>query len=135
MVALGGAAWLLLVTGVGDGARAPLGAHVSAGGVLAAALVQIPAVWVVAALALLAVAVRSGWAIAGWVLVVAFFLLGPLAELLQLPGWVAGLSPYSHVPKVPAEPLRGRSRAGPDRCSRHCWSLAAWWRYRERDIG
>jgi len=133
VVALGGAAWLLLVTGVAM-ALGSLGAEVSAGAVLAAALVQIPAVWVVAALALVAVAVRSRWAIAGWVLVVAFFLLGPLAELLQLPGWVAGLSPYSHVPKVPAESFQ----VGPELVLVVLATLlvaTAWWRYRERDIG
>jgi ABC-2 type transport system permease protein len=133
VVALGGAAWLLLVTGAAM-ALGSVGAQVSAGGVLAAALVQIPAVWVVAALALVAVALRSAWAIAGWVLVVVFFLLGPLAELLQLPGWVAGLSPYSHVPKVPAEPFH----LGPELVLTLLATLlvvTAWWRYRERDIG
>jgi ABC-2 type transport system permease protein len=133
VVALGGAAWLLLVTGSAM-ALGSVGADVSAGGVLAAALVQIPAVWVVTGLALVAAAVRSTWAIAGWVLVVAFFLVGPLAELLRLPGWVAGLSPYSHVPKVPAETFRLGPEVG-------LVALAlllvatAWWRYRERDIG
>lgn len=133
LVAIGGAAWLLLVTGAAM-ALGSIGAQVSAGAVLAAALVQIPAVWVVAALALLAVAVRSSWAVAGWVLVIAFFLVGPLAELLQLPGWVAGLSPYSHVPKVPAESVR----AVPELALTLLATLllaAAWWRYRERDIG
>jgi ABC-2 type transport system permease protein len=133
LVALGGAAWLLLVTGVAM-ALGSIGAEVSAGGVLAAALVQIPAVWVVAALALVAVAVRSTWAIAGWVLVVAFFLLGPLAELLQLPDWVAGLSPYSHVPKVPAESLQLTPEIGLTVVAA-LLVATAWWRYRERDIG
>jgi ABC-2 type transport system permease protein len=133
LVALGGAAWLLLVTGAAM-ALGSIGAEVSAGGVLAAALVQIPAVWVVAALALLAVAVRSTWAVAGWVLVVAFFLLGPLAELLRLPGWVAGLSPYSHVPKVPAESVRLTPEVVLTLLATLV-VLAAWWRYRERDIG
>ena len=104
LVALGGAAWLLLVTGLGMAIGA-VGTAVSFGGVLAASLVQIPAVWVVGALALLGLAQGSRWAMAGWVVLVAFFLVGPLAELLQLPGWVADLSPYSHVPKVPAESL------------------------------
>lgn len=133
LVALGGAAWLLLVTGTAM-ALGSVGAEVSGGGVLAAALVQIPAVWVVAGLALVAVAVRSTWAIAGWVLVVAFFLLGPLAELLKLPGWVADLSPYSHVPKVPAESLQ----LTPELVLTLLATLlvaTAWWRYRERDIG
>ncbi|HEX4470902.1 MAG TPA: hypothetical protein VH085_02960 [Nocardioides sp.] len=133
VVALGGAAWLLLVTGSAM-ALGSLGTQVSAAGVLGAALVQIPAVWVVAALALLAVAVRSGWGIAGWVLVVGFFVLGPLAELLRLPGWVAGLSPYSHVPKVPAQPLHALPEVLLTLLAT-LLVLAAWWRYRERDIG
>jgi ABC-2 type transport system permease protein len=111
-----------------------IGAEVSAGAVLTAALVQLPAVWVVAALALVAVALRSTWAIAGWVLVVVFFVLGPLAELLKLPGWVAGLSPYDHVPKVPASsfqltPLLVLTLIAT------LLVATAWWRYRERDIG
>jgi len=80
------------------------------------------------------VAVRGRWAVSGWVLVVGFFVLGPLAELLRLPSWVAGLSPYSHVPKVPAESLRVLPEvlllllaAG--------LVVAAGWRYRTRDIG
>ena len=104
LVALGGAAWLLLVTGLGMAIGA-VGTAVSFGGVLSASLVQIPAVWVVGALALVGLALGSRWAIAGWVVLVAFFMVGPLAELLQLPGWVADLSPYSHVSKVPAESL------------------------------
>jgi ABC-2 type transport system permease protein len=133
LVALGGAAWLLVVTGVAMAVGA-VGAAVSGGQVLAAALVQIPAVWVVAALALLALSWRSRWAVAGWGLIVAFFLVGPLAELLQLPGWVAGLSPYSHVPKVPADPLT----VGPLVALTAVAAVVvatAWWRYRERDIG
>jgi ABC-2 type transport system permease protein len=133
LVALGGAAWLLLVTGLGMAIGA-VGTAVSFGGVLAASLVQIPAVWVVGALALLGLAQGSRWAVAGWVVLVAFFLVGPLAELLRLPGWVADLSPYSHVPKVPADPLA----IGPELALTAVAAAVlatAWWRYRTRDIG
>ena len=54
--------------------------------------------------------------------------------MLRLPGWVAGLSPYSHVPRVPAESFR----IGPELMLTVIATLAvtgAWWRYRERDIG
>lgn len=133
LVALGGAAWLLAVTGLAMGVGAS-GTSVSFGGTLAAALVQIPAVWVVGALALLGLSLGSRWALAGWGVLVAFFLVGPLAELLQLPGWVAGLSPYSHVPHVPAE----RAALGPEVALAALAAAVvgtAWWRYRERDIG
>lgn len=133
LVALGGVAWLLVVTGAAMAVGA-VGAAVSAGQVLAAALVQIPAVWVVAALALLALSWHSRWAVAGWGLIVAFFLVGPLAELLQLPGWVAGLSPYSHVPKVPADPVTVGPLLGLTAAAAVVVATA-WWRYRERDIG
>ncbi len=111
-----------------------VGTAVSFGGVLSASLVQIPAVWVVGALALVGLAQGSRWAVAGWAVVVAFFLVGPLAELLQLPGWVADLSPYSHVSKVPAESLA----IGPELVLVALTAVlvaTAWWRYRTRDIG
>jgi ABC-2 type transport system permease protein len=133
VVALGGAVWLLLVTGVAMAVGAA-GSEVSFGGTLAAAVVQIPAVAVVAGLALLALAQGSRYAVLGWAFVVAFFLVGPVAEMLQLPGWVAGLSPYSHVPKVPAESFQ----VGPELVLVVLATLVvatAWWRYRERDIG
>jgi ABC-2 type transport system permease protein len=133
LVALGGAAWLLLVTGLGMAIGA-VGTAVSFGGVLSASLVQIPAVWVVGALALVGLALGSRWAVAGWGVLVVFFVVGPLAELLQLPGWVADLSPYSHVSKVPAESLA----IGPELVLIALTAVlvaTAWWRYRTRDIG
>ena len=50
-----------------------------------AALGQSPAVWVVAALALLLYAAGSRYAVLGWAAVAAFFALGQLGELLDLP--------------------------------------------------
>jgi ABC-2 type transport system permease protein len=133
LVALGGTAWLLLVTGLAM-ALGAIGTSVSFGGTLAAALVQIPAVWLVGALALLGLSLGSRWAIAGWVVLVAFFVVGPVAELLRLPGWVAGLSPYSHVPRVPAESLSVTPELVVSALAAACVATA-WWRYRERDIG
>jgi ABC-2 type transport system permease protein len=132
-VALGGVLWLLLVTGVAMGVGAT-GSQVSFGGCLEAALVQLPAVGVVAGLALVGLAQGSRYAAVGWAVVVVFFVIGPVAELLKLPGWVAGLSPYSHVPKVPAEAM---SWAPVLVLSAITIVLVgtAWWRYRERDIG
>jgi ABC-2 type transport system permease protein len=60
--------------------------------------------------------------------------VGQLAQLGVLPGWVAGLSPYSHVPKVPAEPLRVMPELGLTLLAT-LLLITAWWRYRERDIG
>jgi ABC-2 type transport system permease protein len=107
---------------------------VSFGGTLAGALVQIPAVGVVVGLSVLALAQGSRYAVLGWAFVVAFFLVGPVAEMLKLPGWVAGLSPYSHVSKVPAESLAWAPEAALSVIAA-ALVATAWWRYRERDIG
>jgi ABC-2 type transport system permease protein len=133
LVALVGVVWLLLVTGLAMGVGAT-GSEVSFGGTLTATLVQIPAVVVVAGLALLALAQGSRYAVLGWAFVVAFFLVGPVAELLKLPGWVAGLSPYSHVPKVPAESF-GWTPELVLMALAAALLATAWWRYRTRDIG
>ena len=135
-VALGGATWLLLVTGVG----AALGLGLQAGGggdslarFVGAALGQSPAVWVVAALALLLYAAGSRYAVLGWAAVAAFFALGQLGELLDLPGAVTGLSPYTHLPAMPVEafaPAPALTLAG----LAAALVVAAWWRFRERDI-
>ena len=45
------------------------------------------------------------WAAAvSWTVVIVFILLGPLfgAATLQLPAWAQDLSPFTHIPKVPA---------------------------------
>ncbi len=103
LLAVGGAAvlgstWLLVVAGVatavgrGDGL-----------GALGASLVQAPAVWLVLALALLLLSVRSRWAVAGWGVLALFVTVGQVGPGLDLPGWVLGLSPFHHVPRYPSE--------------------------------
>jgi ABC-2 type transport system permease protein len=137
LVAGVGGSWLLLVTGVATtlGFGASGGAiGDSFGRILAAALVQAPAVWLVTALALASFALRSSWTFLGWSLLVLFLMLGQVGELLKLPGWVIGLSPYGHVPKMPVEsfalaPTLVLSAIAAALC------LGAWGRYRTRDIG
>ncbi len=105
-VAIVGATWLLLVTGVsmaiGFGAvTGNLGDSINR--TLPAALTQGPAVWLVTALTVTAYALRSGWAVAGWVLLVLFLTLGQLGELLRFPSWLSEISPFAHVPRMPVE--------------------------------
>lgn len=108
VVALLGSTWLLLVTGttvgVGLGAASSgLGSGVAR--LVVAALAQAPSVWLVAALALAAYAIGSRWAVAGWGMVVGFLTLGQLGELLGLPRWLVGVSPYVHAPQLPGQPF------------------------------
>jgi len=107
-VAIVGATWLLLVTGVtmaiGFGAvTGNLGDSVNR--TLPAALTQAPAVWLITALTVAAYALRSGWAVAGWMLLALFLTLGQLGELLRLPSWLIEISAFAHVPRMPVEPF------------------------------
>lgn len=72
---------------------------------LAGALVQLPAVWVVVGISVAAYGVGSRFAIAGWVALALFLLLGEIGPLLRLPQRIVDLSPFAHVPKLPGTDL------------------------------
>ncbi|MBV9832710.1 MAG: ABC transporter permease [Marmoricola sp.] len=137
VVAVLGSAWLLLVTGlavaVGLGSAAGDPGH-GLGRVLAAALAQAPAVWLVTALAVAAFALRSRWSAAGWVLLVLFLTLGQLGELLRLPAWVIHLSPYVRVPRMPVEPFAWGPTVAMTVLAAGFLAVG-WLGYRTRDIG
>jgi ABC-2 type transport system permease protein len=69
---------------------------------LLAGLVQAPAAWLLAALAVLLIGLRPAWVTLTWVVLGLAVVLGQLGELLGLPRWARDLSPYSHVPLLPA---------------------------------
>ena len=99
-VAWGGAAWLLLMSGLAlwMGYAAAGGANAAA--TMPAAIGWIPAVWLVAALALAGLALRLGWV--GWASLVLFLAITLVGEPMRFPEWVTKLSPYSAVPTYPA---------------------------------
>lgn len=68
--------------------------------------VQVPAMLVVVAIALALYAIRPSLAHVGWVVVVGALLLGPLSGMFDLPQWAADLSPFTHTPLVPVDPMR-----------------------------
>jgi ABC-2 type transport system permease protein len=137
LVALVGATWLLLVTGlavtVGYGTAAgELGDTL--GRILPAALAQAPAVWLVTAITVAAYTLSSRWAVLGWAFLVTFLTLGQLGELLQLPQWMIDLSPYVHVPKMPVESFTAGSSLVLTAIAL-ALLVGSWLRYRTRDIG
>jgi ABC-2 type transport system permease protein len=69
--------------------------------VAVAALVNVPAIWVIAGFAMLlygALPRRVSWS---WGVLVLCLLLGQLGRILQFPQWALNLSPFSHVPLYP----------------------------------
>jgi ABC-2 type transport system permease protein len=130
LVALGAAAWLLALTGLGLG----LGLGRDVVPLVGAGLAQLPAVGLVIGLATLLHAVRSGWAPAGWLLLGAFFVLGQVGSLLRLPDRVVGLSPYEHLAAMPAEPFAVGPAAVLVGLALGCVGVATW-RWGRRDVG
>lgn len=106
-VALAGSALSLLAGGLGLGisAAASLGDPAEVARLTAASLAYLPAVWAIVGLGVFVLGVAPRWSAAAWgawgfCLVLAFF-----GTLLDLPSLVDDLSPFQHVPLVPAEAL------------------------------
>jgi ABC-2 type transport system permease protein len=75
-------------------------------GVLEAAAVQLPSVWLVGAITLALFGTLPRFAPAAWGVLVAFVALYFLGSVSGMPQWVLDLSPFSHTPRVPGEALR-----------------------------
>jgi ABC-2 type transport system permease protein len=99
LVALAGGLGTGLAHGVvsGDLTQAPP--------VVLAALAYVPAALVLAGVGVALVGWLPRAAVAAWAGLAFCFLIGWLGEVLDFPGWVVELSPYTHVPLVPAQPL------------------------------
>ncbi|MDH6132275.1 ABC-2 type transport system permease protein [Kitasatospora sp. MAA4] len=108
-----GSAALLTCGGLAAGAaeHATLGDRAgSVAELLGGALVQLPAVWLTAAAAVLLLGLAPRWTSAGWGVLTAFVLIGWLGPALQADQWVLDLSPFTHTPHLPggtfaAQPL------------------------------
>jgi ABC-2 type transport system permease protein len=107
VVALGGTTLLLVTMGVFGGFAygAALGDMSAFGRVLGAALVHLPAVWVLTGITVLVFGFAPGLIMAGWGALVVFLLLGQLGPILELPQWAMDISPFTHTPKLPGAEL------------------------------
>jgi ABC-2 type transport system permease protein len=94
-------------TGLGAGAAEAIGSD-DAGRLpllVGSSLAFVPAIWVLigAAVALFGLVPRA--VSIAWGLLGASFFIGAIGPLLSLPDWVMDISPYSHVPLLPAADL------------------------------
>jgi len=103
VIALLGTTAIIVATGLAAGLSysAQTGHANDFGRVFVAAIVRLPAVWVLAGIAAAAFGLAPRAAVAGWAALVAFLLLGEFGPLFELPQSVMNISPYAHVPRLP----------------------------------
>jgi ABC-2 type transport system permease protein len=107
VVALGGSAVVMVGGGLGAGIPYAIenrDAHLVAV-LLGAALVHLPAIWLLAGAATALFGIVPRALPAAWVLFLACFVVGFLGTVLRLPGWALDLSPFQHTPQLPAADL------------------------------
>jgi ABC-2 type transport system permease protein len=106
-VALFGVTVLMLVSGLCAGAAhaARIGDSDQIGRLTAAALVHVPAAWVLTGIVVVAFGLAPRLIAVGWVALVAFVLLGELGPVFKLDQKIMDISPYAHVPQLPAAEL------------------------------
>lgn len=102
--ALIGSAFLLAVAGTATGlavglANGDVGTQLPR--LLGAAMVQAPAVWVLAGIAAALFGLLPRLTSLAWAALVVFLLLGQLGSLFQLSQWALDISPFTHLPKLP----------------------------------
>lgn len=68
---------------------------------LAAAMVQVPAIWVLAAVAVLLFGVVPKYATAAWGVLGVLVTLFVLGFAFDLPSWLLDVDPFAHLPKLP----------------------------------
>lgn len=106
-VALLGTAALALVVGLSMGLAAAI-VLADAGRIVeltAATLAMVPAMWVLAGLALVLHGARPRWSLAAWAALAWVLVAALFGAVLDLPQWLLNLSPYQHVPALPAAPM------------------------------
>ncbi|MFD7257852.1 ABC transporter permease [Streptomyces sp. NPDC059874] len=96
-VAFGGSALILLLAGLGLG----IGHGQALAGTVGATLAQLPAVWMIGALAALLYGAAPKYAVAAWAVAGSALALGWIGPALNLPQAVLDLSPFAHLPKLP----------------------------------
>ncbi|WP_024286839.1 ABC transporter permease [Cellulomonas sp. KRMCY2] len=107
VIAAGGTTAILVLSGLAGGLVYGSVTGSWAAGVsdlLGAALVQVPAALALGALVLALFGLLPRWAGSlAWAALAVALVMGQLGALLDLPQWLLNVSPFTHVPRVPAE--------------------------------
>lgn len=107
VVVMIGSVVLLLAAGLGIGlaGASSMGDAAMAGKLVGASLAYLPALWVTAGVAVVLAGLAPRAAALAWIVPLYAFLVGYLGQILQFPNWMNNLSPFGHVPQLPADDL------------------------------
>jgi ABC-2 type transport system permease protein len=105
VIAMAGGVGMLLLAGMGLGIGAAAGSGEASlfWEVLAATLAYAPALWLTAGLAVAVFGIVPRATALAWALLAYAIFVVYLGGLLDLPGWTLDLSPYTHIPRMPAD--------------------------------
>ncbi|WP_370413590.1 ABC transporter permease [Streptomyces fradiae] len=101
VIAFAGAVLIMVLSGVG----LSLTYGKDLGPILGACLVQLPAVWTLAGVAVLFHGAFPKAAVAGWAAAGICLVIGWIGPALNLPQSVLNLSPFGHLPKLPGQEM------------------------------
>lgn len=107
VVTLLGTTMLQVVLGFGFGVANGAQMHNFSGlpKTLGAALVYLPAVWVIVGIAYALLALAPGWTNLGWLLIGAVIIVDEFGPMFSWPTAVLGVSPFHHVPHMPSSTM------------------------------
>jgi ABC-2 type transport system permease protein len=103
VIALLGTAVVIVAAGLSAGLSyaAQTGHSSDFARVFAAAIVRLPAAWVLVGIAAAAFGLAPRATAVAWAALVVFLLIGEFGPLFKLDQWAMNLSPYGHVPRLP----------------------------------
>jgi ABC-2 type transport system permease protein len=108
VVTAAGSAIIVLAAGLAAGLTHGARTHDMGGQVprvVAAAIVQLPAAWVLGGAVVLMYGAAARALSGAWGLLGVCLLLGQLGPVLNLPNWAMDISPFTHLPKLPGNPV------------------------------
>lgn len=94
---------LLAATGMWSAAAAVMEEPLPLGMLLNAAMVYLPAMWVMIGPAILLIGILPQGTGLTWLYLGYSFFVVYLGSILQVPEWMATLSPFGHIPQLPVE--------------------------------
>ncbi len=107
LVTMVGAVAVMGLAGLGFGltGASVTGDNALIGDLFWASMAYVPALWVAAGVAVALFGLWPRAASLAWIVPIYGFVVGYLGQILQFPDWMMNLSPFGHVPRMPAEAM------------------------------